>query len=181
MVFSIDPYTYQLTVSGNADRDILSQIEKLLNEGDNAKNIWTHAWICMHDADNEIVNSQANMTKANQYSLWHEVYETTGYDARNATYKNGTFIAEDGTDLLVLFKEKAKNGAGYELYSNRWLEYAKNGWKKENDVVADRLFSDRPYKLLSNCLMRHLHSCCPCLLSDRVLLYTAGRSSPSSS
>lgn len=87
LVFSIDPYTYQLTVSGNADRDTLSQIEKLLNEGDNAKNIWTHAWICMHDADNEIVNSQANMTKANQYSLWHEVYETTGYDARNATYK----------------------------------------------------------------------------------------------
>ena len=75
LVFSIDPYTYQLTVSGNADRDTLSQIEKLLNEGDNAKNIWTHAWICMHDADNEIVNSQANMTKANQYSLWHEVYE----------------------------------------------------------------------------------------------------------
>lgn len=62
----------------------------------------------MHDADNEIVNSQANMTKANQYSLWHEVYETTGYDARNATYKNGTFIAEDGTDLLALFKEKSK-------------------------------------------------------------------------
>ena len=101
MTFSIDPYTYQLTVSGNADRDTLSQIEKLLNEGDNAKNIWTHAWICMHDSDNEIVNSQANRTKANQYSLWHEVYETTGY----------------------------------ELYSNRWLEYAKNGWKKENDLV----------------------------------------------
>ena len=101
MTFSIDPYTYQLTVSGNADRDTLSQIEKLLNEGDNAKNIWTHAWICMHDADNEIVNSQANMKKANQYSLWHEVYETTGY----------------------------------ELYSNRWLQYAKNGWKKENDLV----------------------------------------------
>ena len=113
MTFSIDPYTYQLTVSGNADRDTLSQIEKLLNEGDNAKNIWTHAWICMHDSDNEIVNSQANRTKANQYSLWHEVYETTWYDARNATYRNGTFIAEDGTDLLALFKEKAKNGAEY--------------------------------------------------------------------
>ena len=37
LIFSIDPYTYQLTVSGNADRDTLSQIEKLLNEGDNAK------------------------------------------------------------------------------------------------------------------------------------------------
>ena len=61
LVFSIDPYTYQLTVSGNADRDTLSQIETLLNEGDNAKNIWTHAWICMHDADNEIVNLQATV------------------------------------------------------------------------------------------------------------------------
>ena len=55
LTFSIDPYTYQLTVSGNADRDTLSQIEKLLNEGDNAKNIWTHAWICMHDSDNELL------------------------------------------------------------------------------------------------------------------------------
>ena len=44
-------------------------------------------------------------------------------------------LQRDGTDLLALFKEKAKNGAGYELYSNRWLEYAKNGWKKENDLV----------------------------------------------
>ena len=34
-----------------------------------------------------------------------------------------------------MFKEKAKNSAGYELYSNRWLEYAKDGWNKENDLV----------------------------------------------
>ena len=80
LVFSIDPYTYQLTVSGNADRDTLSQIEKLLNEGDNAKNIWTHAWICMHDSDNEIVNSQANMKKANQYSLWHQLDRCRHHD-----------------------------------------------------------------------------------------------------
>lgn len=131
LVFSIDPYTYQLTVSGNADRDTLSQIEKLLNEGDNAKNIWTHAWICMHDADNEIVNSQANMTKANQYSLWHEVYETTGYDARNATYKNGTFIAEDGTDLLALFKEKY-----YSDDHSDWTYYNSDYYYQCNDTNA---------------------------------------------
>ena len=131
LVFSIDPYTYQLTVSGNADRNTLSQIEKLLNEGDNAKNIWTHAWICMHDADNEIVNSQANMTKANQYSLWHEVYETTGYDARNATYKNGTFIAEDGTDLLALFKEKY-----YSDDHSDWTYYNSDYYYQCNDTNA---------------------------------------------
>ena len=44
----------------------------------------------------------------------------------------------DGENHFVnetAFKEKSKNGAGYELYSKRWLEYAKNGWKKENDLV----------------------------------------------
>lgn len=135
--FSINPYTYQLCASGNADKDTLSLIERLLNEGDNAKSLWTHAWICMHDSDNEIVNSQANMTKANQYSLWHELYNTTGYDIRNASYRNGTFIAEDGTDLLALFKKNAKNSACYELYSKRFLKYARNGWNEGNDLVLE--------------------------------------------
>ena len=33
---------------------------------------------------------------------------------------NNPYPTEDGTDLLALFKEKSKNGAGYELYSKRW-------------------------------------------------------------
>lgn len=135
--FSIEPYTYQLKVSGNADKDTLSLIEQLLNEGNNAKNLWTHVWICMHDSDNEIVNSQASTTKAKQYSLWHELYNSTGYDIRNAVYKNGTFFAEDGTDLLALFQGKATDGAGYELFSKRWLEYAKGGWNNANDLVLE--------------------------------------------
>lgn len=134
--FSINPYTYEITVSGNEDKETLSLLERILNEGNNGKNLWTHAWLCMHDSDNEIVNSQANMTKANQYSLWHEFFNTTGYDIRSAKYQNGTFVTEDGKDLLELFKEKG-NSAGYELFSNRLLEYAKNGWNENNDLVLE--------------------------------------------
>ena len=94
----------------------------------------------MHDSDNEIVNSQANSAKAEQYSLWHELYNATGYDIRNAVYKNGTFFSSDGTDLLALFKEKAASGAGYELFSERWLKYAKNGWNNANDLVLEAGF-----------------------------------------
>lgn len=135
--FSIDPYTYRLSASGNIDENTLSLIEELLNEGDNAKNLWTHAWICMHDKDNEIVNSQASRKKSEQYSLWHTLYNATGYDIRNATYRDGTFIAEDGTDLLALYKKKAENSVAYELYSNRFLEYAKYGWNRGNDLVVE--------------------------------------------
>ena len=135
LTFSIDPYTYQLTVSGNADTDTLSQIEKLLNEGDNAKNIWTHAWICMHDSDNEIVNSQANRTKANQYSLWHEVYETTGYDARNATYRNGTFTPRMAQIYLPCLRKRLKMAQGMNfILIDGWNMLRMDG-KKENDLV----------------------------------------------
>ena len=134
--FSIDPYTYKITVSGNEDKETLSLMEQILNEGRNGKNLWTHIWICMHDSNNEIMNSQANTIKANQYSLWHEIYNTTGYDVRNSSYKKGTFVTEDGKDLLELFK-KSGNSAGYELFSSRLLEYAKNGWNENNDLVLE--------------------------------------------
>lgn len=133
--FTIDPYTYSLSVSGNVDQDKMSLIEKLLNEGDNAKNLWSHAWTCMHDSRNEIVNSQANMTKANQFSLWHEIHNVTGYDAREAKYKNGTFLMPDGIDLLAVFKEKETHPEGYDLFSKRLLEYAKGGWNTNNDLI----------------------------------------------
>lgn len=135
--FSIDPYYNQLKVSGNADKDTMSLIEKLMNEGDNARNLWEHAWICMHNSDNEIINSQANTVKSDQCSLWNELYYTTGYDIQNAIYKDGTFFAEDGTDLLALFRKKEPNNVLYEMYSERWIEYAKNGWNKNNDLVIE--------------------------------------------
>ena len=45
------------------------------------------------------------MTKAtNILFMAAEVYETTGYEGDAMRHiKNGTFIAEDGTDLLALF------------------------------------------------------------------------------
>ncbi len=30
---------------------------------------------------------------------------------------------------------RKKNSAGYELYSKRFLEYARNGWNEGNDLV----------------------------------------------
>lgn len=134
--FTIDPYEYKLTISGNIDAETMSLMEKLLNEGDNAKNIWSHAWQSMHDADNEIVNSQANMTKANQVSLWRTFYHATGYDIRSVSYENGRYIMEDGTDILALFKEKTSS-IEYELYSERFTDYVKNGWNEENDLVIE--------------------------------------------
>ena len=136
VTFTIDPYKYKLTVTGNVDEDTASLMEKLLNEGDNGKNIWFHAWRCMHDADNEIVNSQANMTKANQASLWRTFYNATGYDIRTVSYENGTYVMEDGTDILALFKEKS-DGIVYDLYADRFMDYVKNGWNEENDLVIE--------------------------------------------
>ena len=53
----------------------------------------------------------------------------------NALEQIGFIPAYGGVKTMQRIKEKSKNGAGYELYSKRWLQYAKNGWKKENDLV----------------------------------------------
>ncbi len=133
--FQIDPYSYKLTVTGNTSTDVLSAMEQILNEGDNAKNLWDHLWICMHDRDNEIVNFQGSRRKAEQYSLWHEFYQTTGYDIRESKYQNGTFVAADGTDLLELYKKNAKHIEGIDLYIKRFLSFAQNGWNKADDLT----------------------------------------------
>ena len=61
-------YTYQLTVSEMQIEILISQIEKLLNEGDNAKIFDACVDLYAADADNEIVNSQATRQRQNQYS-----------------------------------------------------------------------------------------------------------------
>ena len=135
--FLINPYSFELKVSGNTDENTLAMIEKLLNQGDNAKNLWNHAWACMHDANNEVVNSQASKKKAEQFSLWHEIHNATGFDARKAIYKAGSFQMPDGIDLLATFKEKEKNEAGYELFSKRLVEIAMDGWNTDNDLTIE--------------------------------------------
>ena len=95
LTFSIDPYTYQLTVSGNTDRDTLSQIEKLLNEGDNAKNIWTRAI-------NQEVNKMAKSdVESKVYTEFNEQFQAIAWvilllllaeililDRKNPLFKN---------------------------------------------------------------------------------------------
>ena len=66
LTFSIDPYTYQLTVLGNADRDTLSQIEKLLNEGDNAKIYGRmRGFVCMIQTMKLLIRKQIGQRRTN--------------------------------------------------------------------------------------------------------------------
>ena len=45
--FSVEPYTYKVTVSGGAEKDTLSLLEKLLNDGKNGKIYGhTHGSVC---------------------------------------------------------------------------------------------------------------------------------------
>ncbi len=135
LCFTIDPYYFKLSVSGNMSRDKLGLIEKLLNQDENAKKIWTHAWDCMHNAENEIINNQGNKTKAQQFSLWHEFYNTTGYDLQKVECSNGVYLMPDGVDILSLFKEKETNADGFELFSNRLKQMIQKTWNTRDDLI----------------------------------------------
>ena len=96
--------------------------------------------MCIRDSSNP-----ENYIHSKYFDKSSEYYETNltdterriayNYEMQMCRTGKDVYKRQDGTDLLALFKEKSKNGAGYELYSKRWLQYAKNGWKKENDLV----------------------------------------------
>ncbi len=136
--FKIDPYSYEVSVEGNMDAQKKSLMEKLLNQGANGKNLWNHVWRSMHDADQKMVNSQISEEKQQHYALWHTIKQTTGYDVREATYKNGKYLLKDGTDLLAEYKEKESVVAGFEHFSGYLKKYVtSNGWDVTKDPVLE--------------------------------------------
>ena len=89
----------------------------------------------MHDADNEIHTPQANMTKVNQYFLWHEVYETTGMMHAMRHIEMVIFIKRMAQIYLSCLRKRLKMAQGMNfILIDGWNMLRMDG-KKENDLV----------------------------------------------
>lgn len=152
--FSIDPYSYDLTVSGIEDKELKEKIKDLLNSGDNSKELYLHIALL----------SQSNVTKSTQftkdgfrkYNLYHEALNVTGFDIRSLTEKDGSYYTEDGEDIVDIFNnqidEMAKSNNNYvpKQYSAQCKEYfasmvheiSAKGWDNIPDMTLSIDYSD---------------------------------------
>lgn len=155
LAFSIDPYSYNLTISGTEDEGLKEKIEELLNSGNNLKELYSHILSS---------SSGSDVTKSTQFTrdgllkrnLYHEALEVTGIDIRSLTEKAGSYYTDDGQNITDIFntelEEMAKNGKSYvpkkfigaceETFASMIQEVASKGWNNMPDMMLSIEYSD---------------------------------------
>ncbi len=146
MTFSIDPYDYELKVSGLDDEVLASKVEKVLNSGENSKNLYTHIYTSGNGSD-YVKSEQLPADQCKKLSLYLEVKNNTGYDLRDCVSKDGTFYAPDGTDVIEAYKNSKKIPEAFRAdvistYVPRIKELANKGFDSIGDLVLQIEYKD---------------------------------------
>ncbi|WP_420976509.1 DUF4885 family protein [Bacillus vallismortis] len=100
LTFTITPFDYATTVTGIDDQHVIDTIEALLNSGDNGKELFQHIMGSKTDD-----SAQFKKEPYDKYQAVREIYEKTGYLLGDLQAQNGTFMTEDGRDILDVYRE----------------------------------------------------------------------------
>lgn len=145
--FSVDPYSYEITVEGVSD-DLKEAMEKALNVGNNGRNLFKHIYNCsIQDGCN---SSQVSKAAYQKYNAYQQVYKYTGCKLNELTEKDGTYYTKDGQNILDLVdaaisKSDAVAGSHKGLIKE-WIHElvsgtARNGWNSVRDMKLSILFT----------------------------------------
>ncbi|MDR4433067.1 DUF4885 family protein [Bacillus tequilensis] len=100
LTFTITPFDYAATVTGTNDQKVIDTIEALLNSGSNSKELFQH--IIGSRTDD---STQFEKKTYDKYRVVREIYEKTGYYLGDLHAQNGTYLTEDGRDILDVYRE----------------------------------------------------------------------------
>jgi hypothetical protein len=98
--FTINPYTYELTVdaSGDTDQSLVSTMENLLNQDRNAKELFFHIL-------KGIGSTNINQDVMAKYKAGSLLREYADLDIRDFTQTEDGLVDQDGKNILDLFAE----------------------------------------------------------------------------
>ena len=146
--FSVDPYSYQITVNGVDDGTKVA-MEQALNVVDNGKNLYRHIYNCStQDGCN---STQVNKESKLKYEAYQQVYEYSGLKLDELTEKNGTYYTSDGVDVLDIvnknISESEEVPGAYKGQLKSWIqslvsEISSKGWNNVSDMNLSILYSE---------------------------------------
>ncbi len=133
LLISFNPYTYNASITGSEDLNLLSQITSLLNSKSNSKNLMYYAMNTSSGLDSEAVN---------KFRAYQQVMEYTGLDLSTLILKDGEYYTSDGQSLNELLKEGIDKssvgldfkGAAYEYTKSLVDRVAEKGWNSIPDL-----------------------------------------------
>ena len=134
LLISFNPYSFNTTISGLDDKNLLSQISSLLNSKNNSKNLMYYAMNA---------SSNLNTDAVNKFRAYQQVKEFTGLDLASLTLNNGKFYTSDGQNLDYLLKQGIENstvgidfkGAAYDYAKSLIDKVAEKGWNSIPDLA----------------------------------------------
>ncbi|WP_243127866.1 DUF4885 family protein [Schaedlerella arabinosiphila] len=142
---TVDSCDYYIRVEGLEDKSLAESIEKVLNQGQNGFNLFTHIQRCAPSKFGYDNPSQYNSETAEKSVLYHLVKEMTGYDLRELQNEDGKFYTPDGSDLWLELKEKAEAYSPFQLekYQEGYEKLAKTGWEGSPDYALSLEYKDQ--------------------------------------
>ena len=145
--FSVDPYSYEITVEGVSD-DLKAVMEKALNVGDNGRNLFKHIYNCsIQDGCN---SSQVSKAAYQKYNAYQQVYKYTGCKLNELTQKDGTYYTKDGQNILDIVDAAIDTSDTvpdtHKGVLKEWIHEliwgtARNGWSNVRDMNLSILFT----------------------------------------
>lgn len=145
LTISITPIDYKVKVSGTDDEELINQIEKLLETGENSKELFLHI---MKSLSSD--SAQYSPDAYQKYQTAREMYEVTGYHVKDLEVIDGRFVTPDGRDLLDVYKEELekdpvqKKTVNYALahYGSQLGKLAKAGYDSIPDFILSIDYSN---------------------------------------
>lgn len=137
LTFTIDPNNFKLTVSGTEDKNLINQLEEVLNSAHNSKELFLH--IIQSRSDD---STQFTREKYDKFHLVRAIQNVTGYNLKDLAIMDGKFVTEDGTDIFELYKNGLRKnpydaeGAGIMAahYGPQLYALARNGFDSIPDL-----------------------------------------------
>lgn len=123
LTFSIDPYSYEISVNGNVAEEKRKQIEDALNQGENGWNLYTHVYFCAKDGMNSTQISQEGQLKRHMNDLFYEFY---GIKLCECKKQGDDFITPDGRsvrDMIGTRNTTRNQGSGMYAVDTNGLKH----------------------------------------------------------
>ena len=141
---TVDSCDHYIRVEGLEDKMLAESIEKVLNQGQNGFNLFTHIQRCAPARFGYDNPSQFDSEAAEKSVLYHLVKEMTGYDLRELQNEGGKFYTPDGSDLWLELKEKAEAYSPFQLekYQEGYEKLAETGWEGSPDYALSLEYKD---------------------------------------
>ncbi len=139
--YSVDPYSYYITVSGS-DSTLSTQIEQALNVDENGKNLYWHIRHCT--VQDGVNSTQTSASGYEKYQMYQQVKDLTGIDISTLTERDGSYYTEDNENILDIVNKAVDTSeeiptthksAISEWISQMVTDVATVGWDNIPDMV----------------------------------------------